>query len=174
MVLLLAMAGGAMLLSCDACAEQGVRIYGFVYDQTGLPVSNATVTLLLDDIPLLTYSNPATTDLHGYYEFPGIQHGTYNLIAEKNFYSSSDTIRVQTWDVLHSFTLQGSTANLADMWESTPTPLPTPSPTPVPEVVTTTPEAPGPSPAPSATPGFDIAMVLTGLLSTVLIKWLKQ
>jgi hypothetical protein len=126
-------------------------INGFVYDRTGLPVVNATVTLYLDNVPLHTASNPAITDVHGYYEFIGIQQGIYCLVAEKNNYPFSRTIYIQALDKMVNFTLQGSASDLADIH----TPPMTPSPSPAPEIATATPEAPEATPEASAAPGFE-------------------
>lgn len=167
---MLAMTGGFVLLTASASAEQGVRIYGFVNDRTGQPVANVTVTLLLDDKPLPTFSNPATTDLQGYYEFPGIQHGIYCLMAEKYPYSASATIRLQTGGLLQNFTLQGSAADLADI----PASAATPSPAATPEIVTATPAAPEAAPGASAIPGFDFVLALSGMFLPALAKRLKK
>lgn len=169
-LLLLAVTIGVLLLPGSASAEQGVSIYGFVYDRTGLPVANVTVTLLVDTVPLQTGSNPATTDLQGYYEFPGIQHGIYCLVAEKYPYSASATIRLQTRDLLQNFTLQGSAADLADI----PASAATPSPAATPEVVTATPAAPEATPGVSAVPGFDLVLVLSGMFLSALAKRPKK
>jgi hypothetical protein len=170
-LLLLAMAIGALVFPVSASAEQGVRLYGFVYDRTGLPVVNATITLLLDNVSLPTGSNPAITDVQGYYEFAGIQPGVYCLVAEKNAFAYSTTIRLQTGDLLVNFNLQGRTADMVDI-SATPA---TPSPTAVPEIVTATPapSAPDPSPGASAAPGFDIVIALLGLFLLGLMKMPK-
>jgi hypothetical protein len=168
--LFLAVTIAVIMLSGIASAEPGVRVYGFVYDKAGLPVANATVTLLLETVPLPTASNPAITDLHGYYEFPGIQHGVYCLVAEKNAFSSSATIILQTWDKTMNLALQGSTADLVDIRATAATP----SPTAGPEIVTATPAAPETTPGPSATPGFDAALALLGIFSLMIVKRLKQ
>jgi hypothetical protein len=168
-LLLLAMAIGILLFSASASAEQGVRVYGFVNDRTGLPVVNATVTLLLDNVSLPTASNPAITDLHGYYEFSGIQHGAYCLVAEKNDFSYSTTIYLQNLDLLANFNLQGSTADLADRRAASATP----SPAAKPEIATATPAATGTVPVTPATPGFDVAIALLGVFFLGLAKRLK-
>lgn len=168
--LLLAVTIGVLLLPCSASAEQGVRVYGFVFDRTGLPVANATVTLFLDNVPLPTSSNPATTDLHGYYEFAGIQQGSYCLVAEKYPHSASATTRVQTWDRIQNLTLGGSAADMADI----PAGTVTPSPTAGPEIVTATPAVPEATPGTSATPGFEVAVALLGVFFLGLVKRRKQ
>jgi hypothetical protein len=168
--LILAVTIGVLLFPVSVSAEQGVRVYGFVFDRTGLPVVNATVTLLLDNVPLPTSSNPATTDLHGYYEFPGIQYNSYCLVAEKYPHSASATIRVQTWDRLQNFTLQGSTADLADVHVIAATP----SPTAGLEIATATPAVTETAPGTSATPGFDAGIALLGLFFLGLTKRRKQ
>jgi hypothetical protein len=150
---------GVLIFPASASAEPGVRVYGFVYDRIGLPVANATVTLLLDSVPLLTSSNPATTNLHGYYEFAGIQQGSYCLVAEKYYHSGSATTRVQTWDRVQNITIGGSTAELADIQVATATPLPTAAP----ELATVTPAATGTAPVASVAPGFDVAISLLGV-----------
>jgi hypothetical protein len=165
-LLLLAVTIGVLLLPGSASAGQGVRVYGFVYDRTGLPVANASVTLLSDDKPLPTASNPATTDIHGYFEFPGIQQGSYCLVAEKNAIAYSTTIRLQTWDAQVNFNLQGSTADLADV-RVTPQPG---SPTAGQEIATPTPAASYPTPVMASTPGFDIALALLSLFLLGLAK----
>lgn len=137
----------------------GVRIYGFVFDRTGLPVVNATVTLLLDNVPLPTSSNPAITDVHGYYEFSGIRNGEYCLVAEKNTFSYSMTIYLQTRDLLANFSLQGSTFDMLDVRAIAETP----SPTAAPEIATATPAATGTAQVTSAAPGFDVVIALLGV-----------
>jgi hypothetical protein len=167
---MLAVTIGVIFLPCNASAEPGVRIYGFVYDRTGMPVVNATITLLLDNVSLSTGSNPATTDVQGYYEFAGIRRGVYCLVAEKNAFAYSTTIRLQTWDLLVNLDLQGSTADLAD---AAVTPA-TPSPTAVPEIATATPALPESSPGVSAIPGFDVVIAVLGVFFLGLSKMSKQ
>jgi hypothetical protein len=169
-VLLLAMTIGGILLPGSASAEDGMRVYGFIYDRAGLPVANATVTLLLDNVPLPTASNPAISDLHGYYEFPGIQRGVYCLVAEKNAFPYSNTIYLQSGDKMVNFTLQGSTADLADI----PAAAATPAPTAVVEIATATPAVPEATPVPSATPGFGVGIAVLGFLYLAMVKRLKQ
>lgn len=164
--ILLALTIGSTLIPGSASAEQGIMIYGFVLDRTGLPVANATVTLLLDNVPLPTGSNPAIADVHGYYEFIGIQRGTYCLLAEKNAFSSSATMYLQTGIRIMNFTLQGSATDLADVHM----PEATPSPVAVPEIATATPAQPVTTPGTTSAPGFAAVVALSGILATGLMK----
>lgn len=168
-LLLLTVSSGILVLPASTRAATGVSVNGFVYDRTGLPVANATVTLLMDSQPLPTTSNPATTDLNGYYNFFGIQHGIYCLEAEKNSFSSSATILVQSSDKTTDLTLQGSAADLADIRVT----MVPPSPTTGPEFATARPTAVT-TPGPSASPGFAVVIALAGLFFTGLVKRRKQ
>jgi len=168
-LLLLTVSMGTLVFPASAQAAAGVSVNGFVYDRAGLPVANATVTLFLDNQPLSTASNPATTDLNGYYTFFGIQHGIYCLAAEKNSFSSSATILVQSRDKTTDLTLGGSTADLADIRATVATPAATAGP----EIVTATPLADN-TPGPSASPGFAVVITLAGIFFAGLVKWQKQ
>ncbi len=167
---MLAVTIGVIFLPCSASAEQGVKICGFVYDRTGLPVVNATITLLQNNVSLPAGSNPAITDVQGYYEFIGFQPGVYCILAEKNAFAYSTTIQLQTRDLLVNFDLQGSAADLDDIR----TTAVTPSPTAKPEIVTVTPAAPEASPVASTAPGFDVAIALLGVFIFGLTKRLKR
>lgn len=164
--LLIALAIGCLLLPGSAFAQYGVTVYGFVNDRTGMPVSNVSVTLLEDNVPLYTSSNPAMTDAHGYYEFFGIRRGIYCLMAEKKAFSSSATVLLETQDKAVNITLQGSAADLFDV---SPAPV-SPSPSPAPVISSATPVMPETTPAATAAPGLEAVLAVSGIFAFGLLK----
>jgi hypothetical protein len=163
--LLLTLAIGCLLLPGSAFAQYGVTVYGFVNDRHGMPVSNVSVTLLEDNVPLYTSRNPAMTDAHGYYEFFGIRRGIYCLMAEKKAFSSSATVLLETQDKAVNITLQGSATDLSDV---SPAPA-SPSPSPGPIITSATPVVPETTPAATAAPGVEAMLALSGLFATGLL-----
>jgi len=152
-----------IFIACDADAATGVLIHGYVMDRDRQPVANTTVVLLMNEVPLPTSSNPALTDTNGYYAFWGIGRGQYCLVASKGVYSFSNTILVQEWDVMQNFTLQATSAELADTPRPTASPAPTvtPAPTAMPTVPAT--------PVPQASPGFGLILLLPGACAAALL-----
>lgn len=164
--LLLTLAIVCLLLPGSAFAQYGVTVYGFVNDRTGMPVSNVSVTLLEDNVPLNTLSNPAITDAHGYYEFFGIRRGIYCLMAEKYAFTSSATVLLETRDKAVNISLGGSAAELSDVsWAKA-----SPSPSPEPVISPATPVAPGTTPAATAAPGLEAVLAVSGISACGLLK----
>jgi hypothetical protein len=165
-LLLFASIAGCLLLPGNACAQYGVTVYGFVNDRTGLPVSNVSVTLLEDNVPLNSSSNPAMTDAQGYYEFFGIRRGIYCLMAEKHAFTSSATVLLETNDKAVNISLGGSAADLSDV---SPAPA-SPSPSPGPVISPATPVAPESTPAATAAPGLEAVLALSGIFAFGMAK----
>lgn len=75
-------------------------VSGYVWDDEGNPIPNATVTVLNTPIP------PATTNTYGFYSFPSVPEGTYSLRAEAGRCNESQTQQiVVTANLTVDFTL---------------------------------------------------------------------
>ncbi len=73
---------------------ESASVLGYVHDASGAAVTNSTVTLTNTATGI---SQTKTTDSEGKYEFPSVQIGNYQIVAEA---SGFDRTRTETFTVL--------------------------------------------------------------------------
>lgn len=173
-ILSAALAGLALIASAGTASAADIS--GTVADRRNNPVPGAAVTLYQDGQECLIANNPATTGASGFYTFAGLPSGAYSIMVEKDGFTYSGTVTLESADVIMDIQIPGYTYTapsptlppnvITPPPLATPTVKPTATPTPKPS------NTPVPLPSMPAEPGFGalIAVVSIGLIA-VASKW---